>query len=151
MRYLFRREKMKKYTSLCLAMFMLITSAVEGAETDIDNALMTLFDNRDISEFIELRKSDEIVAGKYAVRMGDSLDAIINKAYGDSLIRKDILRQAFVAKNPTAFRNANPNWLLADATLQIPNAEDVQSLLFKDYGEVRERYPRDTSSWVKYP
>lgn len=130
---------------------MMISTAVHAAETEIDNALMNLFDNRDISEFIELRKNEEIVTGQYTVRQGDSLDAIIKKAYGNSLIRKDILRQAFVAKNPDAFRNANPNWLLADVILQIPNAEDVQSLLFVDYGKVRERYPYDTSSWVRFP
>jgi len=132
-------------------LLILMTSAVEAAEADIDKALMNLFDNRDISEFIELRKSEEIVAGRYTVRQGDSLDSIINKAFGDSLIRKSILRQAFVAKNPGAFRNANPNWLLADVTLIIPNAEDFQSLLFVDYGEVRERYPHDISKWVRYP
>jgi len=133
------------------ALLILMTSTVQAAEPDIDKALMNLFDNQDISEFIELRKSEEIVAGRYSVRQGDSLDSIINKVYGDSLIRKDILRQAFVARNPAAFRNANPNWLLADVTLIIPNAEDFQSLLFKDYGEVRKLYPHDTSSWVRYP
>lgn len=142
---------MKNQISLYFSMLMAITSTVHAAESDIDKALMNLFDNRDISEFIELRKSEEIVAGEYVVRQGDSLDVIIDKAYSNSLIRRDILRRAFVAKNPAAFRNANPNWLLAEVTLQIPNAEDVQSLLFEDYGKVRERYPHDTSRWVRFP
>jgi Tfp pilus assembly protein FimV len=142
---------MKIHISQYFVVLMVIMPPVHAAETDIDKALMNLFDNRDISEFIELRKNEEIVAGEYSVRQGDSLDVIINKAYGNSLIRRDILRKAFVAKNPGAFRNANPNWLLAGVVLQIPNAEDVQSLLFDDYGKVRERYPHDTSSWVRYP
>jgi len=142
---------MKIHISLYFSVIMAITSQVHADETEIDKALMNLFDNRDISEFIEVRKNDEIVAGEYTVRPGDSLDVIIKKAYGNSLIRKDMLRKAFVAKNPSGFRNANPNWLLAGVILQIPNAEDVHSLLFEDYGKVREHYPLDTTSWVRFP
>lgn len=132
--------------------FLVISiSPAYAAEAEIEKALLQLFDNNDISVFLMQSKSNEIQEGAYQVRPGDTLDAIIQLAYGRSAIRKDVLRQAFVSLNPSAFRNANPNWLLSGATLKIPMAEDIQSMLFVDYSTVRDRYPVDTRSWVRYP
>lgn len=117
----------------------------------IDQALLTLLGNADIGDFINTRRSEEIQGGFYQVRSGDTLDVLIRRMYGDSAIRNDILRQAIIRANPNAFRNNNPNWMLAGATLRIPDADDVMALIFRDLDTVRARIRGGHPNWVRYP
>jgi Tfp pilus assembly protein FimV len=135
--------------SVCL---LAATPARAASESEVDAALMALFADRSIIDgHLLQRHGSELLNGRYEVRPGDTLDGIISLAFPETAIRKSVLRQAFIERNPAAFRGTNPNWLLAGASLTIPVAEDIHSLLFTNYSVVRERYPADTSGWVQFP
>jgi Tfp pilus assembly protein FimV len=125
--------------------------AVHASESAIDAALATLFAEGDVETHISERRESEILQGKYEVRPGDTLDGIIDLAFPGSAIRKSMLRQAVMERNPHAFRGNNPNWLLAGVAISIPEAHDIHALLFEDYASIRDRYPADTSGWVRFP
>jgi Tfp pilus assembly protein FimV len=122
-----------------------------ASESSVDAALSALFSDGSFDSHIRDRRESEVLEGSYEVRQGDTLDQIIELAFPGSLIRNSVLRQAFVERNPRAFRGNNPNWLLAGVTIDVPVAQDIQDLLFEDPARIRELYPRDTSGWVKYP
>jgi Tfp pilus assembly protein FimV len=117
----------------------------------IDQALLTLLGRADIQDFLETRRSEEIRGGYYQVRSGDTLDVLLRRIYGDTPIRTDILRQAVIRANPHAFRNNNPNWMLAGAQLRVPDADDVLALIFRDLDAVRGRIQGGHPNWVRYP
>jgi hypothetical protein len=130
---------------------LLAAAAASASESELDAALMVLFADRSIDGHLLQRRESELLEGRYEVRPGDTLDSIINLAFPETAIRKSVLRQAFMERNPAAFRGNNPNWLLAGASLTIPVVEDIHGMLFTDYATVRERYPSVTSGWVKFP
>ena len=149
---------MKTYSGFILFFFlssMLVgnlhaqQSSTQNAE--IDKALQTLLGNSDIDDFLETRRSEEIKNGLYQVREGDSLDVLIRKIYRNSIIRKDILQQAFIRTNPHAFINGNPNRLLAGSQLRIPQANDLMKLIFNNPDTVKAYQSGGHSSWVRYP
>lgn len=149
---------MKTYSGFILFFFlssMLVgnlhaqQSSTQNAE--IDKALQILLGNSDIDDFLETRRSEEIKNGLYQVREGDSLDVLIRKIYRNSIIRKDILQQAFIRTNPHAFINGNPNRLLAGSQLRIPQANDLMKLIFNNPDTVKAYQSGGHSSWVRYP
>jgi len=71
--------------------------------------------------------------------------------FGASLLRRELLQQAIVRSNPHAFRNGNPNWMLAGAQLRVPTADDVLGLIFSDLEGVRTRIRGGHPNWVQYP
>jgi Tfp pilus assembly protein FimV len=141
------------------AIFLLLCTQAAWAQTTtpnnqnaaIDEALITLLGNADINDFLQVRRSEEILGGFYQVRTGDSLDLLLERIYGSTVIRRDILREAMISANPHAFRNNNPNWILAGAQLRIPGADDVMGLIFRDTESVRTRIRGGNPNWVKYP
>jgi len=137
------------FLSVCL---LAATPARAASKSEVDAALMKLFADRSIIDgHLLQRHESELLKGRYEVRPGDTLDGIISLTFPETAIRTSVLRQAFVERNPAAFRGTNPNWLLAGASLIIPVAEDIHSLLFTNYSVVHERYPADTSDWVQFP
>ena len=91
----------------------------------------------DLEQSLELaavEAKDDAVAedGTYVVKNGDYLDKIISNTVGQSPLRRDILRSAFVRANPHAFMRSNPNWLLANKKLRVPDAEDIKKVIFTD-------------------
>ena len=122
-----------------------------GQNTAIDDALLTLLGDADINDFLQTRRSEEISGGSYQVRTGDSLDLLIERIYGDTVIRRDILRQAMIGANPHAFRNNNPNWILAGAQVRTPVADDVMALIFRETETIRTRIRGGQPNWVRYP
>jgi len=117
----------------------------------IDEALLALLGNADINDFLQTRRSEEIRGGYYQVRTGDTLDQLLERIYGNTVIRQDILRQAMIGANPQAFRNNNPNWILAGAQLRIPGVDDVMALIFRETETVRTRIRGGQPNWVRYP
>lgn len=117
----------------------------------IDEALLALLGKADINDFLQVRRSEEIRGGYYQVRTGDTLDQLLERIYGNTLIRQDVLRQAMISANPQAFRNNNPNWILAGAQLRIPGAEDVMALIFRETEAVGTRIRGGQPNWVRYP
>jgi hypothetical protein len=56
-----------------------------------------------------------------------------------------------IGANPQAFRNNNPNWILAGAQLRIPGVDDVMALIFRETETVRTRIRGGQPNWVRYP
>jgi Tfp pilus assembly protein FimV len=136
---------------LCAPAAWAQTTTPNSQNAAIDEALITLLGNADINDFLQVRRSEEIRGGFYQVRTGDSLDQLLERIYGSTVIRRDILRDAMISANPHAFRNNNPNWILAGAQLRIPGADDVMGLIFRDTESVRTRIRGGNPNWVKYP
>jgi Tfp pilus assembly protein FimV len=96
-------------------------------EAELDDALSRMVADleRQLEEAAALAKEDEVAPdGTYVVKKGDYLDKIINQTVGSSPLRRDILRRAFVRANPHAFMRSNPNWLLANKRLRVPEADE---------------------------
>lgn len=136
---------------IVLLPLMLPVAAAEASESAVDAALQTLFADGAMDTHLRDRRQAAVLSGSYEVRPGDTLDGIIALAFPGTGIRKSVLRQAFIERNGHAFRNGNPNWLLAGAKLAVPDANDIHALLFEDYDSIRARYAADTSGWVRFP
>mgnify|MGYP003962764469 CR=1 FL=1 len=105
-----------------------------------------------VSTFIPITVSDEeINSGFYEIRPGDTLDEIINRAIGDTSIRNEILREAFVRANPNSFRNSNPNYMFSGVKIRMPTADDIIGLLFKADSRELSSTSRSRESWVYFP
>ena len=86
-------------------------------EAELDDALSRMIADLERSlEAAAVEAKEDAVAedGTYVVKNGDYLDKIINQTVGQSPLRRNILRSAFVRANPHAFMRSNPNWLLAN-------------------------------------
>lgn len=143
-------RNIRRAAGIILSFFFLTTSAV-AADSNLDRALETLLAGYDIQDYLEIRDDEEMNSGYYQVRIGDTLDDIILRAIGETPIRKNILRDAFVSANPNSFRNGNPNYLLAGLRLRIPDAEDIIELLFDMNSREMRGANRSRDSWVHFP
>lgn len=129
---------------------------------EIDEAALDQALNRMIQELESSLEAAEIEAdetavgsdGRYLVKSGDYLDKIIKNTVGDSPLRRDILRDAFVRANPHAFMRSNPNWLLANKRLRVPELEDIKKVIFTE-DSMRQRKARAGENpyqgWIQYP
>lgn len=125
-------------------------------EAELDGALARMIADLERSlEAAAIEAKDDAVAedGTYVVKKGDYLDKIINQTVGDSPLRRDILRSAFVRANPHAFMRSNPNWLLANKKLRVPEAEDIKKVIFTDESRRKKNQnPSDPyAGWIQYP
>tara|TARA_B100001027_G_C16089678_1_gene251103 strand:- start:34 stop:594 length:561 start_codon:yes stop_codon:yes gene_type:complete len=126
-------------------------------EAELDDALSRMVADleRQLEEAAALAKEDEVSPdGTYVVKRGDYLDKIINQTVGSSPLRRDILRRAFVRANPHAFMRSNPNWLLANKRLRVPEADDIKKVIFTDESR-RASTQRESANphegWIQYP
>jgi Tfp pilus assembly protein FimV len=126
-------------------------------EAELDDALSRMIADLEKSlEVAAVEAKEDAVAedGTYVVKNGDYLDKIINDIVGQSPLRRDILRSAFVRANPHAFMRSNPNWLLADKKLRVPDADDIKKVIFTDESR-RNKNRRDGANpyegWIQYP
>ena len=131
-----------------------VEEAVDEAE--LDDALSRMVADLERSlEAAALTAKEDAVAddGTYVVKNGDYLDKIITQTVGDSPLRRDILRSAFVRANPHAFMRSNPNWLLANKKLRVPEAEDIKKVIFTDESRRKQNQrPSDPyEGWIQYP
>ena len=126
-------------------------------EAELDDALSRMI--ADLEKSLEVAaveaKQDAVAEdGTYVVKNGDYLDKIINDTVGQSPLRRDILRSAFVRANPHAFKRSNPNWLLADKKLRVPDADDIKEVIFTDESR-RASKQRESANphagWIQYP
>ena len=126
-------------------------------EAELDDALSRMI--ADLEKSLEVAaveaKQDAVAEdGTYVVKNGDYLDKIIKDTVGQSPLRRDILRSAFVRANPHAFKRSNPNWLLADKKLRVPDADDIKKVIFTDESR-RNKNRRDGvnpyEGWIQYP
>ena len=126
-------------------------------EAELDDALSRMVADleRQLEEAAALAQDDAVAAdGTYVVKKGDYLDKIINQTVGSSPLRRDILRRAFVRANPHAFMRSNPNWLLANKRLRVPEADDIKKVIFTDESR-RASKQRESANphagWIQYP
>ena len=126
-------------------------------EAELDDALSRMVAEleRQLEEAAALAQDDAVAAdGTYVVKKGDYLDKIINQTVGSSPLRRDILRSAFVRANPHAFMRSNPNWLLANKRLRVPEADDIKKVIFTDESR-RASTQRESANphagWIQYP
>ena len=126
-------------------------------EAELDDALSRMVADleRQLEEAAALATEDEVAPdGTYVVKKGDYLDKIINQTVGSSPLRRDILRRAFVRANPHAFMRSNPNWLLANKRLRVPEADDIKKVIFTDES-LRTSQQRESANphegWIQFP
>lgn len=126
-------------------------------EAELDDALSRMVADleRQLEDAAALAKEDEVAPdGTYVVKKGDYLDKIINQTVGSSPLRRDILRRAFVRANPHAFMRSNPNWLLANKRLRVPEADDIKKVIFTDESRQASKQRKSANphdGWIQYP
>jgi len=59
--------------------------------------------------------------GNYKTKPGDTVEKVLQKFYGSTPLRSDILRDALVQNNPKAFTKGNPKSLIPGSTLSLPD------------------------------
>jgi len=147
---------MKKVRHVLPLFALLALLPVNGfsASAEIEKALSVLLADYNIEDFLQVDGSaseDELSSGFYRVKPGDTLDAIITRLVGDSPLKKQALRDAFVQANPNSFRNRNPNYLLAGGRLRLPKADDILALLFDMDSPAVRQLQDSREGWVQFP
>ena len=98
------------------------------------------------------------IPGTYSPKSSDTLDKIIGLTLKDSPLRIEILRQAFISQNPTAFTGGKTLKVTKGLVLSVP---DHDQLLLDTVGEKVQaiatiRHEASTNAeerkrWVRYP
>lgn len=91
--------------------------------------------------------------GRYVIKRGDSLSEILEKIDKGSNINLNLLKRAFVAANPKAFKRSNPNWMYANAKLRFPEEKDFRKILFRNENveETKTELEDPYSDWIRFP
>ena len=102
------------------------------------------------------KESDSLILdadGRYVIKRGDSLSEILEKIANGSNINLNLLKRAFVAANPKAFKRANPNWMYANARLRFPEEKDFRKILFRNvnHQETKTEEEDPYSNWIRFP
>jgi nucleoid-associated protein YgaU len=102
------------------------------------------------------KESDSLILdtdGRYVIKRGDSLSEILEKIANGSNINLNLLKRAFVAANPKAFKRANPNWMYANARLRFPEEKDFRKILFRNLNqqETKTEVEDPYSNWIRFP
>ncbi|MSQ64753.1 MAG: hypothetical protein EXR37_00115 [Limnohabitans sp.] len=63
--------------------------------------------------------------GSYKTKAGDTVDKVLQKFYGSTPLRSDILRDALVQNNPKAFAKGNAKNLIPGSTLSLPDPLEI--------------------------
>ena len=101
------------------------------------------------------KESDSLILdtdGRYVIKRGDSLSEILEKIANGSNINLNLLKRAFVAANPKAFKRANPNWMYANARLRFPQEKDFRKILFRNVNqqETKTEVEDPYSNWIRF-
>ncbi|MFM9993692.1 MAG: hypothetical protein ACKVOY_19915 [Burkholderiaceae bacterium] len=106
-----------------------------------------------------------VVAKTYTVSPGDTLDKVIRQQYASSPLRPEILRDAVVQQNQTAFAKGNPKVLMAGSVLTIPDHGELVRKLTSttmpsnnapqtasaDNNTAASLSAEQRRSWIRYP
>ncbi len=93
------------------------------------------------------------------VRPGETLDRVIQRTLRDSPFRLELLRDAFVRLNRSAFPRGTPHWLTAGSVLQVPTPADLMSQVDPRWWPAPAQAEpalasspqSDRRNWVRYP
>lgn len=88
---------------------------------------------------------------KYRIKTGDSLDKIAARAYGETNLRLDLVKQLIVSNNPKAFFRNNANFIYADKIIAIPSVDDFRQMLFTSDTDSSLNAPSDNNQWIRFP
>jgi Tfp pilus assembly protein FimV len=66
---------------------------------------------------------------RVVLQRGETLDRVIARTLRDSPFRVEVLREAFMRLNRSAFPRGTPNSLLAGSTLVVPTPADVLAIV----------------------
>lgn len=86
----------------------------------------------------------------YRIVSGDTLASIAQRAYGDTDVRLDLIKNMIVENNPHAFFRDNQNFIYADKVIAIPGVEDLRKHIFKDSNK-RIFNSQNKAHWIRYP
>jgi len=65
----------------------------------------------------------------YTTKAGDTVDKVLQKFYGNTPLRTEVLRDALVQNNPKAFAKGNTKKLIAGVTLALPDPVELAKKL----------------------
>jgi Tfp pilus assembly protein FimV len=99
------------------------------------------------------------------VQRGETLDRVIARTLRDSPFRPEVLREAFMRLNRSAFPRGTPHWVTAGAVLQVPTFADVMAGIDPQLwspgmahavpdpssGPTTQRTEADRKNWIRYP
>lgn len=124
-----------------------------GASDAQREALEILLDGYDLSSQIPSLNTQSNSDGYYLIKAGETLDQIILNTMPQTSLRKSIVKQAFVAANPHAFKRSNPNWMYANKRIRLPDVDDIRRVVFKNNHKKNEgkAIEQDKKGWVSYP
>jgi hypothetical protein len=96
----------------------------------------------------------------YVTVAGDTIDRVIRKTMADSPLKDELLRQALIAANPTAFKAGRNSRLRPGTELKLPEMHGLLRdilLPLLSPTEVGSYFPPPPSTaderrrWVRYP
>lgn len=65
----------------------------------------------------------------YTTKAGDTVDKVLQKFYGNTPLRTEVLREALVQNNPKAFAKGNPKKMMAGVSLALPDPVELAKKL----------------------
>lgn len=93
----------------------------------------------------------------YTPKAGESLDSVIANTMGDSPLRIELLRQAYVELNPTAFLPGKTPRLRKGVVLSVPDHEQLLRKIQQARSATTEQHQNQSVSaeerrrWVRFP
>ncbi|MCP4788610.1 MAG: LysM peptidoglycan-binding domain-containing protein [Gammaproteobacteria bacterium] len=86
----------------------------------------------------------------YKIEPGDTLATIAKRAYGDTGVRLNLIKNMIVDNNSHAFFRDNPNFIYAGKTIAIPSVDDLRELIFKDT-QTQVFTSQSKAHWIRFP
>ena len=103
----------------------------------------------------------EAVSNSYKTTQAETLDKVIQKALGESPLRIELLRQAFVQLNPQVFPGGKINRLRSGVVLQVPDHQQLMRTVLLPLlqpaeasaflGVAASNTPEERRRWVRFP
>ena len=145
-----------KNSMICIMLTVSLSgSPIYANQEQVQQHLKALLgDLQHLEQQVNSRKSaiKGIVPGsKYRIKTGDSLDKIAERAYGETNLRLDLVKQLIVSNNPKAFFRNNANFIYADKIIAIPSVDDFRQMLFTSDTDSSLNAPSDNNQWIRFP
>ena len=119
-------------------------------------AIIQLFFFVCVFTFSSFSIGSELASKTYKVMAGDTLDKVIHKTMPDSPLKIEVLRDALISQNENAFIKNSPNYLIAGATIRLPNQDDLMSKYMSKEYKLKSLGATNSDSnerknWIRFP